>query len=305
MKDGLAGDDIWVMVEDEFLATAKAFTAHLHHAEYQRLKGLARAGMKRKSDGSSIGNSNDKDWAGSVGRTIARPVDGRARLSGEARNWVRAEELKEEQGRALMNVGADLQERKNDGEEEWEDDVWRSNPRLAGLMVRREHSSKLVGLVGTQTQTQQQARLVERVRDDVVISLCSEDDEDDLDAPVTRQVVVSGAGRDSVGMTRHSGPSSRYNRPSENPSRRKEQAIQSDTIPSSPPELPHSPPLAPFRTKSRWSSRGKPVEDALDHTSWRSEFEHKRAKRKAEAANTGEDKKRKSLKLDEIPTFLV
>jgi hypothetical protein len=36
-------DDGWMMVEDELLTTARLFTAHLHHAEYQRLKGLARS----------------------------------------------------------------------------------------------------------------------------------------------------------------------------------------------------------------------------------------------------------------------
>jgi hypothetical protein len=289
MKEGLAGDDIWVMVEDEFLATAKAFTAHLHHAEYQRLKALARPGAKRKSDGSSISHSNDKDWAGSVGATIARPVDGRTRLSVEARNVVRAEE---EQGR------------RSNGEEEWEDNVWRSYPRLAGLMVKREHSTRLTGLVGTQSKAQRLARAVERVKDDAVVSRHSEgDDDDDLDAPVRGQAVVSRAKRDPDGVARHNGPSSRYVGLSEkNTGRKKEQPIHNETIPSSPPALPPSPPIAPFRAKSKWSSKDKPVENTLDDTSWRSEFEQKMAKRKAEA---GEDKKRKSLRLDEIPTFLV
>ncbi|TLD11614.1 hypothetical protein PspLS_11527 [Pyricularia sp. CBS 133598] len=41
MISGLDGDDIWRMVEDEFLSVAGAFTAHLHRAEYKRLKRLA------------------------------------------------------------------------------------------------------------------------------------------------------------------------------------------------------------------------------------------------------------------------
>ncbi|TLD15617.1 uncharacterized protein PgNI_02188 [Pyricularia grisea] len=41
MINGLDGDDIWRMVEDEFLSVAGAFTAHLHRAEYKRLKRLA------------------------------------------------------------------------------------------------------------------------------------------------------------------------------------------------------------------------------------------------------------------------
>ncbi|KAL1303476.1 hypothetical protein AAFC00_006857 [Neodothiora populina] len=42
MREGLAEDDIWVMVEDEFYATAQNYTQHLHHAEYQRLKQAAK-----------------------------------------------------------------------------------------------------------------------------------------------------------------------------------------------------------------------------------------------------------------------
>ena len=42
MIDGYGADDGWMMVEDEFAATAKLFTSHIHHAEYARLKKLAR-----------------------------------------------------------------------------------------------------------------------------------------------------------------------------------------------------------------------------------------------------------------------
>ncbi|TRX90086.1 hypothetical protein FHL15_009005 [Xylaria flabelliformis] len=38
MIDGIDGDDRYRMVEDEFLTTAQQFTAHLHAAEYKRLK---------------------------------------------------------------------------------------------------------------------------------------------------------------------------------------------------------------------------------------------------------------------------
>ncbi|KAI0538114.1 hypothetical protein GGR58DRAFT_501580 [Xylaria digitata] len=38
MIEGIDGDDRYRMVEDEFLTTAQQFTAHLHSAEYKRLK---------------------------------------------------------------------------------------------------------------------------------------------------------------------------------------------------------------------------------------------------------------------------
>jgi len=43
MIDGIDYDDRYRMVEDEFLAVAGEFTRHLHAAEYQRLKGLAKS----------------------------------------------------------------------------------------------------------------------------------------------------------------------------------------------------------------------------------------------------------------------
>ncbi|TLS31000.1 hypothetical protein PpBr36_02626 [Pyricularia pennisetigena] len=41
MISGLDGDDIWRMVEDELLSVAGTFTAHLHKAQYKKLKRLA------------------------------------------------------------------------------------------------------------------------------------------------------------------------------------------------------------------------------------------------------------------------
>jgi hypothetical protein len=42
MREGFDQDDIWMIVEDEFEAIAKTFTAHLHHAEYKKLVKKAR-----------------------------------------------------------------------------------------------------------------------------------------------------------------------------------------------------------------------------------------------------------------------
>lgn len=42
MREGYSADDVYMMVEDEFLSTAQLYTSHLHHAEYQRLKKLAK-----------------------------------------------------------------------------------------------------------------------------------------------------------------------------------------------------------------------------------------------------------------------
>lgn len=43
MREGLNADDAFIMVEDEFDATARLFTQHIHRAEYARLKRLHRS----------------------------------------------------------------------------------------------------------------------------------------------------------------------------------------------------------------------------------------------------------------------
>jgi len=47
MIEGLDGDDVYMMVEDEFYATAQTFTAHLHRAAYKRLMREAREKKRR------------------------------------------------------------------------------------------------------------------------------------------------------------------------------------------------------------------------------------------------------------------
>lgn len=130
MKEGFDQDDMWVMVEDEFLETAQQFTRHLHHAEYQRLKRLAEENKAAGQD------------------DIVRPVDGKSVLSVAGQKRAESERLRRKQRKALREVVAD----KQDGEH-WEDDAWASNPRLAGLMARSVPTN-LAKLVDSQSQTQ-------------------------------------------------------------------------------------------------------------------------------------------------------
>lgn len=59
MNEGVENDDVFRMVEDEFLAIAQQFTVHLHAAEYKRQKNLVK---ERKADAIE---------------SIARPVSGK------------------------------------------------------------------------------------------------------------------------------------------------------------------------------------------------------------------------------------
>jgi hypothetical protein len=59
MREGYGADDAWMMVEDEFFATAQLYTQHLHHAAYAEQKRWAQARGEK------------------VLRTLGRPTDGR------------------------------------------------------------------------------------------------------------------------------------------------------------------------------------------------------------------------------------
>ena len=80
-------DDEWMMVEDEFLETAKFFTQHLHIAEYERLKESIEA--KKKEAG-----------------VVARPVVAGARYSVEGTIKERAKVQETKQKKSVLDIFA-------------------------------------------------------------------------------------------------------------------------------------------------------------------------------------------------------
>lgn len=130
MKEGFDQDDMWVMVEDEFLETAKQFTRHLHHAEYQRLKRLTRERKASSAD------------------DIVQPVDGKTVMSVAEQKRMEGERLRRQQRKVLRHAAGGRED-----SEEWEDGAWASNPRLAGLMARSQ-TTNLAKLIDSQSQTQ-------------------------------------------------------------------------------------------------------------------------------------------------------
>ncbi|KAK3677920.1 hypothetical protein LTR78_002015 [Recurvomyces mirabilis] len=111
MQEGYDADDIWIMVEDEFYTTAQTFTQHIHHAEYVRLKKLAKA------------------RGANTLQAIARPTDGRTEqsMSTKIRLEAEAQERKAQAGLKGLLAGSD--------EEEEDRDAYMHDPQLAGLMT--------------------------------------------------------------------------------------------------------------------------------------------------------------------------
>jgi hypothetical protein len=129
MRPGLDEDDRWVMVEDEFLTTAKLFTAHLHHADYQLLKKLSGA------------------RGASTLSTISRATDGHTKQSTLTRKMVEANALRKSTKIGVRNVvgsGTD------DDDDDLDEDPYMDDPTLAGLMNKSQDSVKLGKLVRSQ-----------------------------------------------------------------------------------------------------------------------------------------------------------
>ncbi|KLU82393.1 hypothetical protein MAPG_01465 [Magnaporthiopsis poae ATCC 64411] len=116
MIDGLDADDGYRMVEDEFFSVAGTFTAHLHKAEYHRLKNLAK-------------NKN----AVTI-RAISRPVVGNKTEAVERRQA--AAELAARQKAGIKRArGENASDDDDDDDTDGLDNLW-AGTALQGLMAR-------------------------------------------------------------------------------------------------------------------------------------------------------------------------
>ncbi|KAF3482211.1 uncharacterized protein GIQ15_04970 [Arthroderma uncinatum] len=193
MIEGLDADDQYIMVEDEFLATAQAFTAHLHQAEYTRKKKQAKAEHATKV----------------INITQQRPTDTRTPMSNETRKNIEREasaarhqaaldKMKREAGRPL--VDSELEDNVDEGasEEDRDDDPW-VGTSLQPLMVASRQPRPLVGLQGIWSSTKaalgysqptetsgapgkgNEATLKARPRPAIIDDATASSDDDDLD----------------------------------------------------------------------------------------------------------------------------
>ena len=143
MLEGLDRDDIYVMVEDEFHAVAKQFTQHLHHAEYKRLKNLAKF-----KNASAI-------------TTISRPTDSIMEMRVETKKRKEHESKASKQKLALAHIkgqatakrprtGSDME---SDAEVPEADGLW-AGTTLHGLMTSPSRKqTSLTGLQGVLSST--------------------------------------------------------------------------------------------------------------------------------------------------------
>ncbi|KAI0876008.1 hypothetical protein GGS24DRAFT_261671 [Hypoxylon argillaceum] len=180
MIEGIDGDDRYRMVEDEFLATAQQFTAHLHAAEYKRLKAA-----------SELENAQ-------MIKNISRPVVGRMTdLVSIKRDRKTLAEKQRLAARRLRNEGA------SGDESTGTDDV--NNPwqkqSLYGLMESPGKRARRADALPSATPVTRAAAGYHRQKSDAVSPSVSKsktssdftrhlahESEDDLDVPKTYSV---------------------------------------------------------------------------------------------------------------------
>lgn len=167
MREGYGADDAWMMVEDEFFATAQLYTQHLHHAAYAEQKRRAQARGEK------------------VLRTLGRPTDGRTE-----RDAMVVE--REEQAKSIHKaLGLDKEDDEGD----------LTDPLLGALMNDHRRMGRALEGVGKVKSKSRAAngflRSPEKARRTFVVEDLdagdramsndfSEADSDDLDGPVAR-----------------------------------------------------------------------------------------------------------------------
>ncbi|KAL8830322.1 MAG: hypothetical protein Q9170_005779 [Blastenia crenularia] len=148
MHPGLSHDDIYIMVEDEFLSTAQLFTSHLHLAEYVRLKNIAKA---RNATLNSAIRPTDSITAMRAETVKKKQAEARA-----GKNKAALKQMKED---ARGGIGVSDGDLDGDEEEEGESDADKApwvGTSLQGLMApdaRKQNLTSLSGLQGIQSST--------------------------------------------------------------------------------------------------------------------------------------------------------
>ncbi|KIW97838.1 uncharacterized protein Z519_01422 [Cladophialophora bantiana CBS 173.52] len=128
MREGYDGDDIYIMVEDEFQTVAQAYTAHLHHAEYKRLVKQAREAAPK---------------------ALPEPT---SRMAEKTKRRLRSAALHNKQKETLRRVAGNST-LEDDEDEDKITDLW-SGTSLAPLMARSgQQKMSLVGLEGISSTT--------------------------------------------------------------------------------------------------------------------------------------------------------
>lgn len=285
MRDGFTRDDSWIMVEDEFLETAKLYTVHLHQAEYQRLKDIARA--------QRVNLICD----------ISRPVDARSLASAETRKQREAEALRKTKDDAVQEaisvVSVDVPERVDD--DDLDDAPWMRDPQLSRLMGRPPKTSKLLArTTGVKSKTRASAGFGKAKERYDKHSIKPGFPHRNNIAGLAREINLAETNGEEDGsdasLTLVRSTQSKFDiqRVSSRHPRKDTSARSSGGLPFSTPEI-----------SSKYRPPRNIVAAKVPDAHKPSKFAGRLAQKMAEKARQENEEKRKSIALDEIPTFLI
>ncbi|KAI4094010.1 MAG: hypothetical protein LQ344_002455 [Seirophora lacunosa] len=150
-------DEIYMMVEDEFLSTAHLFTSHLHHAEYMRLKTLARDSSSSSARGNPFLLSRQQQQRPTDSITAMRAETLRKKQADAkaARNKAALEQMKQDaRGGIDVSPSPDLS---SPSESEEAKHPW-AGTSLQGLMApdartQQKNLTSLRGMQGIKSST--------------------------------------------------------------------------------------------------------------------------------------------------------
>ena len=324
MLEGLDRDDIYIMVEDEFHAIAKTFTKHLHHAEYMRLKVLAKT--RNPSAASMISRPVDSITAMRTETKRRKQAEAR-----DARNEATLEQLKKATVQAQReqsdNDSSDLDIEDRDGGR------WRGTA-LQGLMTAssRKNQASLTGLQSVKSSTRAAAGFSKAEKRPVPHSAKTFDlgpkprPERQIAQQLSEASTSEGAETEDLDAP---APPNRPTRASKPPPKANRKPVEESLRRPMKPPLPSvstksleqsksnvsRPRFTPSKSKTgstHTSSKDDAIERRSDSdsspppaTSRVRESEAARRRLKARASARKERQKRKSGNADEIPVFMV
>lgn len=269
------------MVEDEFLSTARTFTSHLHHAEYQRLKRLARTRPA----------------------PAARPVDSITKMREDTKRQKDAEAQEKRAKGLLGRLNGAVKPKGSDDESDLDDlledrgdgpgvgtalgELMKQSPKknltsLSGLHCAKASTRAAAGFKRAKSPSKEKksdifkefsrSKKIEKPDANMEGNEAETDDgdSDDLDAPVTRPPKWT------------------------EPIKQKKDVQQRKPLKAvRPPKPPREPsPPEPSRSPSSSPPLRKPRDALLERAKARQERERK-------------EKEKRGIAMDEIPVFLV
>lgn len=297
MLEGYDRDDIYVMVEDEFHAVARSFTKHLHHAEYERFKALA------------------KERNSSTASTISRPVDSITAMRAETKKKKEAEARGAKNKATLERFRNPAKRQRSDSDISDPEDQDKDTRSWKGTVLQdlmrggpKKNQASLIGLGGVKSSTRAAAGYSKSEKRSASNAARSFDlaphktnlgkektrispesptsdgtETDDLDAPAAKRPMLKQS-RNPI-KTLHPRPE-----PPTRPPERKSNIVRSPHLSSS--------------TKNVFSDRGHAVSGIPFQGPRYADAARARLKARMEARKAKESKKEK-LNVNEIPVFLV